>query len=112
MDGSGNVYVADKFNTRIQKFDNGGTFLKVWNTGTESFSWVAVDPTGNVFDNNCPSNVVNKFIINTNREISWGGMGSGNGQFNCPLGVAVDTSGNIYVVDAGNARIEKFLACP
>src|SRR5439155_20444205 len=30
VDGSGNVFVGDEFNERIQKFDNGGTFLTAW----------------------------------------------------------------------------------
>jgi hypothetical protein len=29
-DGSGNVYLADTFNDRIQKFDASGTFLATW----------------------------------------------------------------------------------
>ncbi|MGB8309189.1 MAG: hypothetical protein WCE65_05070, partial [Methanoregula sp.] len=38
----------------------------------------------------------------------WGSVDSGNGTFNNPNGVAVDTSGYVYVADIGNDRIEKF----
>ena len=37
-----------------------------------------------------------------------GGFGSGNGQLSNPLGVATDGSGNVYVADANNSRIQKF----
>jgi DNA-binding beta-propeller fold protein YncE len=39
---------------------------------------------------------------------SWGGQGSNDGQFLLPHSLAVDTSGNIYVTDTGNNRVEKF----
>jgi hypothetical protein len=39
---------------------------------------------------------------------SWGTAGSGDGQFSGPLGVAIDLVGNVYVVDSGNNRIQKF----
>ena len=38
----------------------------------------------------------------------WGSYGTAAGQFYCPEGVAVDSSGNVYVADSGNNRIQKF----
>jgi DNA-binding beta-propeller fold protein YncE len=39
----------------------------------------------------------------------FGAAGSGDGQFSNPAGVAVDqASGEVYVVDAGNNRVERF----
>ena len=32
----------------------------------------------------------------------------GNGQFNEPTGIVVDSSGNVFVVDRGNNRIQEF----
>src|SRR5207253_4629279 len=38
---------------------------------------------------------------------TWGSSGNGDGQFDGPFGVAVDGSGNVFVVDDGNNRIQK-----
>jgi DNA-binding beta-propeller fold protein YncE len=38
----------------------------------------------------------------------WGSYGRGDGQFRQPSGVASDASGNIYVADRNNHRIQKF----
>jgi DNA-binding beta-propeller fold protein YncE len=37
-----------------------------------------------------------------------GGKGTGNGQFDAPVGITVDSNGNILVADTGNGRIEEF----
>ena len=38
----------------------------------------------------------------------WGQAGAGDGQFNAPTGIAVDSAGNVYVADTANHRIQKF----
>jgi len=42
----------------------------------------------------------------------FGGLGSGDGQFAGPGGVAVDATGNIYVADSNNSRIQVFAPGP
>jgi DNA-binding beta-propeller fold protein YncE len=38
----------------------------------------------------------------------WGILGNDPGQFNIPIGVALDSSGNVFVTDTANHRIQKF----
>lgn len=38
----------------------------------------------------------------------WGGQGTGPGQFSSPTGVATNVASEVYVVDSGNNRIERF----
>ena len=39
---------------------------------------------------------------------SWGSTGSGDGQFSSPKGIAVSGTGQVYVADLGNDRIQRF----
>jgi DNA-binding beta-propeller fold protein YncE len=41
---------------------------------------------------------------------SFGSYGSGDGQFYEPKGIATDATGNIYIVDTNNNRVQKFTA--
>jgi len=40
--------------------------------------------------------------------LKWGATGSNPGQFSYPTGIAVDHSGNVYVADGGNDRVQVF----
>jgi tripartite motif-containing protein 71 len=39
---------------------------------------------------------------------AWGIRGTNPGQLNAPVSMAVDTTGNVYIADAGNACVSKF----
>ncbi len=38
----------------------------------------------------------------------WGSFGNDNGCFRMPVGIAIDSSGYIYISDSGNHRVQKF----
>ena len=40
--------------------------------------------------------------------LQWGSNGAADGQFWGPHGIEVDADGNVYVVDTGNNRVQKF----
>jgi len=48
------------------------------------------------------------FAQSYNYVAKWGSFGIGNGCFNIPAGIAIDSSGYVYVSDSGNHRIQKF----
>ena len=111
---SGNVYVSDSDNNRIQKFSSDGTFLNVWGAsgqGDSQFDYAAdivVGLSGNVFATDSDNNRIQKFSSDGTFLGKWGSSGTGDGQFSIPGGIAVDSAGNIYVADTGNNRIQKF----
>jgi DNA-binding beta-propeller fold protein YncE len=87
---TGEVYVVDQFQHRVERFDAAGGFLG-------AFGWGVAD--GNAAAETCSSGC------------QVGLQGSGDGQFDTPQGVAVDQSdGSVYVVDGNNNRVEKFNA--
>jgi DNA-binding beta-propeller fold protein YncE len=113
-DGSGNVYIVDSRNNRIQKFAPDSTFILKWGvegTGEGQFilpAAVAVDGTGDAYITDSGNNRIQKFGPDTAFITAWGGAGNGTGEFDTPAGIAVDPDGNVYVVDSGNARVQKF----
>jgi len=89
---TGDVYVADSGNARVQKFDSHGTFIAAWGWG--------------VTDGMAQSEVCTSACLA-------GIAGSGAGQFSNPTSIAVDSSGgssagDVYVGDAGNNVVLKF----
>jgi len=109
-DGGGHLYLTS-YSDEVMKFDIGaGAFLK-------DDAFYATHPTGIVYN---PSNgllyvsdevhdVVRAIDPSTGEEqATIGSSGSLYGQLSGPQGLAVDTSGNIYVADPGNHRVQVF----
>ncbi|NEW06962.1 hypothetical protein GK047_13205 [Paenibacillus sp. SYP-B3998] len=121
IDSRENVYVADRYNHRIQKLEVSNGVWSEWKktgggkgSGPGEFDYpggVAVDHRGNVYVADTNNDRIQKLDISTGIWSEWkksgGGKGSGLGEFAEPSGVAVDSRGNVYVADTNNHRIQK-----
>ena len=114
LDSSGNVWVADDSNNRIQKFDRNGTYLSQFGTagrGDGQFKFsvsVAVDSSGNLLVCDYGNNRIQKFDSSGTYLSQFGRYGFFGGEFLSPTDVNVDSSGYIWVCDNNNNRIQKF----
>ncbi|MBJ7381775.1 MAG: NHL repeat-containing protein, partial [Acidimicrobiia bacterium] len=120
VDTSGNTYIADTENNRIQKWAPGeteGTTVAGGNgegSAANQLTYpkgVAVDTSGNIYIADTDNQRIQKWGLNaTEGTIVAGGNGQGStaNKLKYPLRVALDTSGNIYIADTGNQRIQKW----
>ncbi len=133
VDSGGNLYIADYNNSRIRKVSN-GVITTVAGNGTLGYSGdngpaasaqlsspqgVAVDSAGNLYiadvGNNRIRNVANGVITTvagTGPTYPGGGFSGDGGpatsaQLYGPVGVAVDSAGNLYIADLYNNRIRN-----
>lgn len=118
VDNSGNVFVSDTYNYRIQKFSAAGTFIKKWGSNGTAIGefklprGLATDSSGNVYVCDSNNHRIQKFDTNGTYITSWGSNGAGQGQFAFPRGIAISSAGKIYVADMNNHRIQRFGEVP
>ncbi len=88
-DSSGDVYVADEGNQRIDEFSAAGAFIK-------AYGWGVADGASQfeTCTTTCQAGI----------------EGGAAGQLFIPWDVATDSSGDVYVDDLGNERIDEFSA--
>lgn len=132
FDGAGNMYVADSLHNQIRKVDatqNVSTVAGAIAAGysgdggpaasatLSTPSGLAVDGAGNLYIADTGNNVIREIVQATGIIVTVAGAGSsGNGgdggpataaSLDQPLGVTVDTAGNLYIADTGNNRIRR-----
>ena len=130
LDSSGNLYIADSANGRVRKVDS-GVITTVAGTRTRGYSGdggqataaqfefpdrVVVDSSGNLYISDSSDARIRKVdsagVITTVAGTGTGGYSGDGGQataaqINNPEGMAVDSSGNLYIADTTNNRIRK-----
>jgi len=114
VDSLNYVYVHDFSNQRIQKFDEDGNYVTQWPVGVPRA--MTIDPENNIWVLTEDYSGTVKATAYTSNGVflrEWSGpVGSQDGQFASfggkRPGLGFDSSGNIFVADSGNHRIQKF----
>jgi len=131
VDAGGNLYIADTSNSVVRMVTpagiittfagvnnaaNGGDHGPATSAALNQPQGVAVDGAGNVYISDTGNNTVR--VVGTNGIINqfagnYGAGNTGDGGYatsallNGPTGLAIDPSGNVYIVDQNNYRIRR-----
>jgi RHS repeat-associated protein len=110
---SGNLYVVDTANNRIQELTGSGAPISSFNgkgsaSGElESPQGIAIDTLGNDWITESGHNRVREFSGSGASLLTFGTTGTKLGQFETPTGVAL-ASGAVYVIESGADRVQEF----
>ncbi|MGA9297382.1 MAG: 6-bladed beta-propeller, partial [Nitrososphaeraceae archaeon] len=114
IDSLGNVYLPDKDDSKVLKFDSSGKYIIKWGTdgtGDSQFKTphgVAIDTENNVYVTDMDNFRVQKFDSNGSFITKWGSEGLGDGQFSkVTPGIDVDTKGYVYIVNKEGANVQN-----
>ena len=133
VDPQDNIWVTDKGSDMVVKFNPEGRVMMVFGRKLEAsdedtgplkhpkpplpaedgrfrqVTDVTWDSAGNTY---ISDGYINSRVAKVDKDgnwiKSWGGPGSGPGQFNTPHSIASDAQNRIYVADRGNGRIQVF----
>jgi DNA-binding beta-propeller fold protein YncE len=109
----GEVYVADVWNRRVQKFGEGFVYEGEWKVEggerqtVDNKAYLAVGG-GRVYVTDPEWNRVIVFSEGGEVEAVWGSYGGDAGSLYMPTGVAVGMGGRVYVVDSFNHRVVSY----
>ena len=105
---TGDLYVLDTFNERVQVFGRDGSFKREFPGPFVQPFGIAVHPKGEWL---VIANTANRELIKMSLQGEilerWKRLGSRPGEFRWPRNVAVDAEGFIYVADTDNERAQK-----
>ncbi|MDZ4859907.1 MAG: NHL repeat-containing protein [Candidatus Hydrogenedentes bacterium] len=110
------IFITEHYNHRIQKFDTGGKFLSQFPV-LSGPGGLALDAAGNLYISHFAAaarekedtiDCVSVYSPDGTLLRQWGKRGTGDGEFNCPGGLALSKDGRVYVADQTNHRVQVF----
>lgn len=130
IDAIGNIYFTDRSSNVIRKIDTSGVISTIAGTGASGFGGdlgtatsatlsmphgIAIGPGNKIYFADMANNRIRMISNGTITTVAGDGTAAFGGdggaatsaQINLPHGVAVDTTGNIYISDYGNNAIRK-----
>jgi len=133
VDFAGNLYIADRNNNVVRKVAAGtGNISTIAGTGTAGYSGdggaatsaklnnpegLAMDPAGNLYIADNGNHRIRKLTVATGIITTYAGNGTGgysgdggaatSAELNYPVGIALDSSNNLYIADSNNNRIRE-----
>ena len=108
IDNEKNIYITSFASSKLIKLDSNGEGLSVFRPTRGGRLYGVTFHNNRIAVSNFEFDTV--YILNKDLkiQISFGSAGQGNGEFHGPEGLCFDSKGNLYVVDSGNHRIQKF----
>ena len=136
LDGAGNLYIADSAHNRVREVSAAtGKISTIAGNGNPSYTGdggqatlatlntpasVALDGAGDLYIADSGNNAIRRIVLATGIITTVAGDGtagaSGDGgqataaTLNNPLGISVDTAGNLYIADTYNHKIREVTA--
>ncbi|MGV9002347.1 MAG: NHL repeat-containing protein [Candidatus Saccharimonadaceae bacterium] len=128
IDSTGNVYTGDYIGTMVRKLTSSGTVSTLAGSMTGGYvdatgsaarfaaiQGITVDGSGNIYtveNRHRIRKITPAGVVTTVAGSGTEGYLDGNGitaQFAYPAGIAIDSSGAMYIADSGNHRIRKLM---
>jgi uncharacterized protein (TIGR03437 family) len=131
VDAGGTLYIADSSNHRIRRVTPSGTISTVAGVGSFGFSGdggaatgaqlnrptsLVVDAGGNIFVADSSNHRIRRIAVNGSistvagngvQAYSGEGVEATSASLRFPVGISIDSSGNLYIADAGNHVIRR-----
>ena len=116
VDNQENIYVVDEWRSRIMKWAPGAIQgeIAVPDQNNGNFRDISVDASGAIYVLDMDNNSVKKFLPGaaSGSVVAGGTSGSNENQLRRPLGLFIDSVGNMYVSDSDNRRVQKYDSTP
>jgi|SRR5579863_2020847 len=115
INGADEIFVTDFYNDRVQKFSTDGKLLAVIPV-LPTPGGIAIGSSGEIYlahfaEQKREERTTDQISVYTSTGKllrQWGRTGSGDGEFDCPGGLAVSRDGRLYVADQTNRRVQVF----